>query len=344
MPTGSLAAPALLNWRVQRGVGLDITFLPGVERLTQPERKLCASIRLTPVHYLVGARPHPRTPRAGPLQPAPMKSALHPVLSFPHAGSNPGQQGTDDAPLAAAWAPDAAGGAQPAPGTVCPSPLHGSLLESCGSIRQRMTNACLRIDRPLIIPACVPCCAGGRNESGKDPRAGAQAGVDQGLPGREQCRPSHHAHGYMTVAMALPARPSPRHPHVIVGVTTTVHRLTPRQSHCMPGVAQQRMDVGTGKQQKRAPSIFLEAIFPVQRSRRNHTSEAQLRTTVFRQTGFAQGARQQVAKRPARSRVTHGGARCIAHVGTGGQQQHQGALMADAATAAAAASSWPPAG
>lgn len=46
------AAMALNAWRVRRGVGLDITALPGVELLTARERELCASARLLPVHYL----------------------------------------------------------------------------------------------------------------------------------------------------------------------------------------------------------------------------------------------------------------------------------------------------
>mmetsp|Transcript_30341 Transcript_30341/g.76460 ORF Transcript_30341/g.76460 Transcript_30341/m.76460 type:complete len:612 (-) Transcript_30341:102-1937(-) len=46
------ASMALLSWRTQRGVALDISFLPGVERLSQQERHLCATARLTPLHYL----------------------------------------------------------------------------------------------------------------------------------------------------------------------------------------------------------------------------------------------------------------------------------------------------
>jgi hypothetical protein len=43
---------ALLNWRTQRGVALDISYLPGVDQLGQQERHLCATARITPPHYL----------------------------------------------------------------------------------------------------------------------------------------------------------------------------------------------------------------------------------------------------------------------------------------------------
>lgn len=45
-------ASALNVWRQRRGVGLDISGLPGVERLTAREAELCAHARLLPAHYL----------------------------------------------------------------------------------------------------------------------------------------------------------------------------------------------------------------------------------------------------------------------------------------------------
>jgi len=49
---GRHSPAALLNWRTIRGAALDIVGLPGVERLSRLERGLCATIRLTPAHYM----------------------------------------------------------------------------------------------------------------------------------------------------------------------------------------------------------------------------------------------------------------------------------------------------
>lgn len=45
-------ASALNVWRQRRGVGLDISGLPGVDKLTAREAELCANARLLPAHYL----------------------------------------------------------------------------------------------------------------------------------------------------------------------------------------------------------------------------------------------------------------------------------------------------
>eukprot|EP00878_Enallax_costatus_P012758 GHUV01013322.1.p1 GENE.GHUV01013322.1~~GHUV01013322.1.p1 ORF type:complete len:392 (+),score=109.48 GHUV01013322.1:90-1178(+) len=45
-------ASALNVWRQRRGVGLDISGLPGVDKLTTREAELCANARLLPAHYL----------------------------------------------------------------------------------------------------------------------------------------------------------------------------------------------------------------------------------------------------------------------------------------------------
>ena len=49
---GRSAAAALHSWRARRGLPLDITCLPGMERLGRKERELCAMSRMLPVHYL----------------------------------------------------------------------------------------------------------------------------------------------------------------------------------------------------------------------------------------------------------------------------------------------------
>lgn len=45
-------ASALNVWRQRRGVALDISGLPGVEKLTAREAELCSTARLLPAHYL----------------------------------------------------------------------------------------------------------------------------------------------------------------------------------------------------------------------------------------------------------------------------------------------------
>lgn len=94
---------ALLNWRTDRGLALDVSSLPGVESLSQIERKLCSSIRLTPVHYLVGLPfpSRPFIPKGAPcfVSPLVLWQNRQPVEYSPSVLSPPGSQRPAHTPL-----------------------------------------------------------------------------------------------------------------------------------------------------------------------------------------------------------------------------------------------------